>query len=422
MTSTPVDWWGLLRDPVFLADPHTQLAALREQNDIHYDAESNCYFVLGHRAFSDVMRSPSIGRDSRKWKNGWFSDPDFAVRDPVAHELFTQFQPQMINTDPPDHARMRGVYEPAFRAQAIAALVALIESETESLIADLPEDTPFNLIERFAQPLPLNVLCRLFDIPLEMANTVKAWSKALIQVGDLMMTDQQKQDGLTALKDFKAYLKTQLAQRRTGPSETSLMRLALDGLDSGQLDEDETLTNLASILIAGHETTVTLIGNGLMLFLQQPDQLARLRADLGLARQAVDEVLRFEPGGNFLLRIALEDCEISGTQITQGAPVIGLLRATNRDPNRFSEPHNFDITRTGNAHHTFGGGIHFCLGAPLARLEGRIAFEKLVAAFSSITLTAEPKWLDIGTNARSLEDLIVTVKRASAPQSRGTHP
>ncbi|WP_168206252.1 cytochrome P450 [Labrenzia sp. PHM005] len=408
---TDTDWWTMLADPDFLADPHDRLDVLRAENPIHFDPASGCYFILGHAEFSEAMRNKAIGRDSRNWKGGWHSDPGFRERDPVAFRLFSLFQPQMINVDGIDHARMRGVYEPAFRAQAVAQLEGMVREETERLIAALPSDgRPVNLIDAYAQPMPLNVLCRLFDIPRDMADTVSDWSKKLIQIGDLMLTDQQKSDGLEALTAFKSYLREQLSVSSTG-TEGSLMRLALQGLDNGTLDEEETLTNLVALLIAGHETTVTLIGIGLKLLLEHPKEMERLRAQPDLARNAADETLRYDPGGNFLLRVAAQSCEIGGVKIPQGAPVIGLLRATNRDPARFKDPHRFDITRTGNAHHTFGGGAHFCLGAPLARMEGRLAFQCLLSAFADIELQEPPRWLNMGTNARSLESLIVTLKR-----------
>jgi cytochrome P450 len=404
---TDTDWWAMLSDPAFLADPHQRLDALRAERPIHFDPASGCFFVLGHSEFSQAMRNNAIGRDSRNWKGGWHSDPGFRERDPVAYRLFSMFQPQMINVDGPDHTRMRGVYEPAFRAQAVGRLEGMVREETERLIAALPRDgRPVNLIDAYAQPMPLNVLCRLFDIPRDMAETVSDWSKKLIQIGDLMLTDQQKSDGLEALTDFKAYLSAQLSEGDLS-TDSSLMRLALQGLDSGALDEEETLTNLVALLIAGHETTVTLIGIGLKSLLEHPQQMKHLRAEPDLARNAADETLRYEPGGNFLLRVAAETCEIGGVEIPQGSPVIGLLRATNRDPARFKDPHRFDITRTGNAHHTFGGGAHFCLGAPLARMEGRLAFQSLLSAFAGIELLETPTWLNMGTNARSLENLIV---------------
>ncbi|MDB2407961.1 cytochrome P450 [Jannaschia sp.] len=409
-----VDWWGMLRDADFLADPAERLAALRAQGPVHFDPESGCYFVLSHDAFTQAMRNPAIGRDTRQWKGGWYSDPDFAKRDPVAYELFSLFQPQMVNVDGPDHKRMRGVYDPAFRARAITEMTAMVEEETDALIATLPTDgTPVDLIAAYARPLPLHVLCRLFEIPKEMAETVAGWSASLIQLGDLMMTDAQKAESLDALKSMRSYLAGQMADCPSG-SETSLMRLSLAALEAGVMDRDETLTNFGSFLIAGHETTVTLLGNGLMLLLENPDQMALLRDDPELARRAVDEALRFEPGGNLLLRIALEDCEIAGTKIPGGSPVIGLIRATNRDPDRFEAPNTFDITRSANAHHGFGGGPHFCLGAPLARLQGRLAFQRLVAAFDEITLLEPPGWLAAGTNARVLDTLRVRLTPASS--------
>jgi len=403
-----VDWWGLIRDPDFLDDPFDTFADLRARAPIQLDPASGCYFVLGHRAFSAVMRHPSIGRDTRHWKGAWFTDPTYPERDPVGYELFSLFQPQMINMDRDDHARMRGVYEPAFRAQAVKRLGEIVEEEIARLLDAMPaESGEVDLIQDYAKPLPLNVLCRLFDVPEAMTDRIGAWSGALIQIGDLMMTEEQKRTGLEAMKEFKAFVRDTLAVRRER-EETSLLRLAIEAERDGTLSEEETLTNLVAMLIAGHETTVTLVGNGLMLLLQNPDQLALLREDPELARGLVEETLRYESGGNFIIRVAREDCTVEGVEIPAGAAIIGLVRATNRDPERFVDPDRFDITRTGHAgHHTFGGGPHVCLGAPLARMEGRLAFQRLLERYGGTELAAEPVWRDYGTNARSLERLMV---------------
>jgi cytochrome P450 len=402
-----LDLWSTMRDPAFLADPHPTFDALRAQAAIHRDAGSGVYFVLGHAAFSKVMRSPSIGRDTRQWANSWWSDPGFRERDPAAFELYSGFQPQMISTDPPDHGRMRGVFEPAFRAQAVATLTAMVEEETDRVLAMLPRDgRPVNLIEAYAAPLPPRLLRRLFDVPESLDARLGEWSAALIQIADLTMTEAQKRNALRAMREFREVLRALLAARGGGRDE-SLMALALDALRAGALSEDEALTNLMGVLVAGYETTVTLIGNGLMALLRHPGEMTRLRADPSLGRGAVEEILRYDPGGNLLLRVVREDVEIDGVMLPAGAAVLGVLRATNRDPERFADPHRFDIGRGGNAHHTFGGGIHVCLGAPLARLQGRVAILKLLDAFGRIELVEPPVWREIGVNARTLETLRV---------------
>jgi cytochrome P450 len=181
------------------------------------------------------------------------------------------------------------------------------------------------------------------------------------------------------------------------------------------LDEPETLTNLVSMLIAGHETTVTLLGNGLLCLLQHPDQLRRLRADRALIRPAIEEMMRYEPGGNMILRVSIEDVEIGEALIPAGSAVIGLIGAINRDPGAFDAPDTFDVGRAQNPHFTFGGGGHVCVGAPMARLETQIAFDRLLDRYAQLELAGPHAWRLDRMNARGLASLPIRVSAAGAP-------
>ena len=410
-TGEGIDWWSILTDRAFLENPYDELKRLQALGPVHLDAASGVYFVLGHRAFLKVAKSSELGRDTRYWKNGWTS-PDYRVHDPVGYRLFSEFQPQMINCDGAEHARMRKVYEPAFRSQAVRDAGTLIETEAAQLLDEMPRAGTVDFIEAFAGPLPLRVLCKLFDIPQSLDETVARWSASLIRIGDILMTPDQKSEALKALTEFKAFLRDHIAIRRSRPGD-SLMDLAIRAHDDGTLDEEETLTNLVSMLVAGHETTVTLIGNGLLLLLRHPGEMARLRANRSLLRTAIEEFLRMEPGGNMILRVAREDVDVEGTLIPAGAPVLGLVGAINRDPARFERADEVDIGRPANAQLTFGSGPHVCIGAPLARLEAQIAFSALLDRYGSIELTGEPEWRLDRLNARGLGRLPVRVGGAA---------
>lgn len=410
-TGEGIDWWSILTDRAFLANPYDELKRLQALGPVHLDAASGVYFVLGHRAFLKVAKSSELGRDTRHWKNGWTA-PDYRVHDPVGYRLFSEFQPQMINCDGAEHARMRKVYEPAFRSQAVRDVGALVEAEAAQLLDAMPREGTVDFIEAFAGPLPLRVLCKLFDIPQSLDETVARWSASLIRIGDILMTPDQKSEALEALTQFKAFLREHIAARRARPGD-SLMDLAIRAHDDGTLDEEETLTNLVSMLVAGHETTVTLIGNGLLLLLRHPGEMARLRADRNLLRTAIEEFLRMEPGGNMILRVAREDVEVEGTLIPAGAPVLGLVGAINRDPARFERADEVDIGRPANAQLTFGSGPHVCIGAPLARLEAHVAFSALLDRYGSIELAGEPEWRLDRLNARGLGCLPVRVGGAA---------
>lgn len=404
------DWWAMLTAPAFLEDPYAQLRQLQAQGPIHLDEQSGIYFVLGYEAFSAVVKSPKIGRDTRGWNPGWNSE-EYRARDPVGHELYKGIQPQMINVDGADHQRMRGMWEAAFRPQSIAESGAMIQAEADRLLGRLPDEGEVDIIRDFAAPMPLRVLGNLLSLPPSMDDNIHRWSEALIRVADVVISAEEKQQALDALIACKDYLRGFLAERRAA-GDTSLTGIIIRAQDDGVLNEDETLVNMVSMLIAGHETTVTLIGNGLKLLLDNPEQMERLRADRSLVRPAVEEFMRCEPGGNMILRVAREDVEICGTLIPGGSPLLGMIGAVNRDPARFKDPDSVDVGRVGNAHFTFGGGPHVCLGAPLARLEGQIAFNALLDRWPSITLAGKPEWRVDRLNARGLRTLPVKVGRA----------
>ncbi|OEJ69012.1 cytochrome P450 [Magnetovibrio blakemorei] len=404
----PIDWWTILSDLEFLTDPYPTLKRLQKRGTLHFDPETNIFFVLGHDGFSRIVKAPQMGRDTRKWKGGWNS-PEYRDRDPIGYQLYSGSQPQMINCDGDDHARMRGVYAPAFRAQMMSDLAPMIKAESARLIEQLPLGKTVNFIEAYAAPLPLRVLGNLFDIPPSMDSAISKWSSALIRLADIMMSPEQKLEALTAQNELKAYLSEQIALRRKNPGD-SLMDMAIRALDDGTLSEEETLTNLVSMFIAGHETTVTLIGNGMFLLLKNSDQMNALRQDNSSMRSAVEEFLRFEPGGNMILRIALEDYELEGTIIPAGAMVIGMIGAVNRDPNKFDNPDQFDMNRSPNPQYTFGGGAHICIGAPLARMEAHIAFSALLEKFSTIELAGTPQWRLDRRNARGMSNLPVRLE------------
>lgn len=401
------DWWTMLTDRAFLENPYPQLRPLQEQGPIHLDTRSGIYFVLGHAAFAAICNSPKIGRDTRHWKNGW-NNEEFRARDPVGYRLYKDVQPQMINCDGADHQRMRGMWVPSFKAQAIKDLTPMIQAEAGRLLGALPDEGEIDIIKGFAGPMPLRVLCNLFNVPAAKDDDIRRWSEGLIRIADVVIADAEKQQALDALGSFKDYLRALFAERRAHPDD-SMLNIILRAQDDGVLNEEEALVNMVSMLIAGHETTVTLIGNGLLLLLRNPEQMARLRADRSLVRSAVEEFLRCEPGGNMILRVAREDAEICGTRIPAGAPIIGMIGAINRDPARFERPDEVDVGRTGNLHFTFGGGPHFCLGAPLAREEAVVAFNALLDRWPSIALAGKAEWRTDRLNARGLRTLPVKV-------------
>ena len=227
-----------------------------------------------------------------------------------------------------------------------------------------------------------------------------------------MVSPEHRQEALVAIREFKAYVKGLIDERRKHPGNNMLDTLVA-AFDAGVLSEQEALTNLVSMLVAGHETTVSLIGNGMLCLLRNPDELAKMRADRSLVPGAVEECMRYEPGGNMILRVAIEDFPIDDLTIPAGSMVLGLIGAVNRDPAVFADPERFDIARpTNNLQMTFGAGAHTCLGAGFARLEGKIAFNALLDHFDRLELAGEPRWRLDRMNARSLASLPMRLGRS----------
>ncbi|MFC3051552.1 cytochrome P450 [Kordiimonas pumila] len=407
-TNSTTDWWGTITDHAFITTPFPTLHELLKEGPIHHDTYSDIYFILGHAEFQQIMKSPDMRRDTRLWKDGWNTE-EYRAKDPVGFELLSGNQPQIINNDGADHKRMRDVYTPAFRAQMMKNLSPMIEAECGQLLNQLPVSEPVDFVKAVAGPLPLRVMCNLFDIPSTLDEEIGRWSAAIIRLADILLTDAQKEEALDAQNNFKAYLKEEIAIRRHKDGN-SLMDMAIKALDNGTMTEEETLINLMSMVLAGHETTVSLLGSGMYLLLKNPDQRQKLHADRSLMHKAIEEMLRVEPSGTMILRIAAKECEIGGTKIPEGAMVMGMISATNYDPRRYENPFVFDITRTPNPHQTFGGGPHVCIGAPLSRLEASIVFSSILDKFSKIEFAGKPEWRLDRLNARGLASLPIQVE------------
>lgn len=397
-----IDWWTMLMDPGFLTDPYPDLKRIRELAPVHYDPVSGIYFVLGHDAFTGMAKTATMGRDTQYWATGWNS-PVNRKKDPETYDLFVEFQPQMINANPPDHRRMRGVYERAYRPGEMNTHLPLIQAECERLLADLPRDEPFDFMTRFANPLPHRISLRMFDIDDEMDAPIARWIAALSWLGNIVMSPEQKREAQQAQLAFKAFVRGHLERMRADPGQ-GLVSLALAAADDGTMNEEETVNNVV-MLISGSRTTLTLLGNGLYCLLRNPDQFTRLRANRGLMRTAIEEMLRFEAGSSIIPRAAIKDYQCGDVRIPAGALAIGLVGAVNRDPAAFDDPDVFDLARKPNAHRAFGGGPHICIGKALARLTAHVAFNALMDRFERIELAGEPEWWTDRSDQRGLNRL-----------------
>ncbi|MCF7549787.1 cytochrome P450 [Pseudonocardia sp. WMMC193] len=292
----------------------------------------------------------------------------------------------MLNTDPPDHTRLRKLVSRAFTVRAIAAMRPRLTALAEEL-ADAMTGDEADLLDAFAFPLPMTVISELLGVPPEHREDFRGWSNTLLSAGE----PETRTAAAGAMAQFLSQL---VADKAADPGDDMLSAIVRAAEDGDSLSHTEVISMAFLLLVAGHETTVNLIANGMRALLQHPDQAALLRADPTLVPNAVEEFLRYDGPVNLAtLRFSTEDVEIGGTTIPAGEVVLVSLIGANRDPERYERPTELDVTRDARGHLAFGYGIHHCLGAPLARLEGEIAFRTLLSRFPAMTLAADPRSL-----------------------------
>ena len=374
-------------DPGFRADPYAVYARMRTEDPVHQapfgrwvlSRYADCVAILRDpRASSDLTNSTAYQQAIEK-RGG--AAPDAPL---------LKMRPFLI-LDPPDHTRLRGLVSKAFTPKVVEGLRPRIQELVDELLDNVSERGSMELIEDFAYPLPVTVICELLGVPPEDHVTFKEWSRHLARGQDPpeVLSPEVMQRSVEAMTLFMDYFGGLIKERRKRPREDLLSAL-ISAEDAGdKLTEDELLSTCVFLLAAGHETTVNLIGNGTLALLRHPGQLSKLRDDPSLAPSAVEELLRYDAPVQFAMRTALVDIELGGRTIPKGAQIILLLGAANRDPERFPDPGRLDLARADNHHVAFGFGIHFCIGAPLARVEGEIAFRTLVRRFRHLELQTE---------------------------------
>lgn len=392
----PVD----MRDPVWRDDPHPLLGRLREQGPTR--DVLGIWLVGRHADVSAGLRSSQLSREP------WRSPAYRQLRPFIADSPMERWVEQwMLFNDPPKHTRLRRLANQAFRPPVIEALRERIAAVADELIDALPADgQPFDLMAGLAQPLPVRVICGVLGLPDEDFASTKAWSDALALIVEPVRRRADLDAAGRAAIEMAAYLREHVQRHRASGRRDDLLGTLVGAMDDGSaLSDDELLGNLILLFVAGHETTTNLIGNGLLTLLRHPDQLARLRAEPGLIDSAVEEMLRYEGSVNFVGRHPLAPYRIAGVEVQPGETVFFMLGAANRDPAAFADPERFDIARTPNHQLGFGAGIHHCIGAPLARLEGQIAIGRLLARRATLRLLEPlPRWRRL-INLRGLEAL-----------------
>jgi cytochrome P450 len=389
-----------LVDPAVLADPHPALAALRESGPVHRVDMSMGLPVWMVTRYDDVLAALSDPRLS--------NDPHHASA--LTEVLRGDFLSRsMIGADPPEHTRLRRLVSKAFTARRVEGLRPRVQEITDALLDRITPRGSAELVGEFALPLPVTVIGELLGVPEAERDRFRSWTDEML---DRPFDPGSDMARVTAARErMHGYLADLVATKRAHPADDLLTDL-VEATDEGErLDAQELLAMTFLLLIAGYVTTVSLIGNGTLALLRHPDQLARLRADPSLVPQAVEELLRFDgPVNPGLTRYALEDLEIGGVPIPRGDMVLLAIAAADRDPDRFPAPDRLDVGSADPGHLAFGHGVHYCLGAPLARLEGQVAFTALLTRLPELALAVpseDLRWTGGGV-LRGLRELPVT--------------
>jgi len=374
--------------PEFNANPYPFYRRLREADPVHQSPLG--FWVLTR--YDDcvlVLRDPRFGRAGFE-----------AVLESVYGNSVEQgrLPTSMLFRDPPDHTRLRGLVSRAFTPRVVEGLRPRIQQIVDALLDRVRDVGRMEVISDLAYPLPVTVISEMLGVPEEDRERIKQWSADIARSLDAigLPTDPAIVDrGRTARLAIGDYFRSLLPDRKKHP-RGDLLSLLIEAEEQGdKLSEGELLATCVLLYIAGHETTVNLIGNGLLALLRHPAELERLRSDASLTQSAVEELLRYDGPVQRTARITNTDVEISGHKIPKGAMVVPVIGAANRDPAHFPSPDRLDVSRPDNRHIAFGFGIHFCLGAPLARLEGQITLETLLRRLPRLALATEtPEWRD----------------------------
>ena len=364
--------------PRVYLNPYPKYAQLRAQDPVHWSPLMDAW-VLSRFADADA-----ILRDHKRFS----SDPRLrkTTRTPRNAGIENPGGQSMLFLDPPDHSRLRQLVSKAFTPGAIAALTPRIHALVGELLDQIPNSASFDLMEALAYPLPVIVMAELLGIPPEDRAKFKLWSDLRARVLEPTIKPDEIQKANQATYALDDYFREVIRERRAHPRDDLISTLILAEEAGDKLTSNELLVMLRLLLIAGNETTTNLIGNGMLALLRHPAQLQLLRNQPDLMENAVEELLRFDTPVQVDFRIARADLEFGGRGIRAGQGVIVLLGAANHDPAVFPEPERLDITRRNTSHLAFGRGLHFCLGAPLARVEARAAFAGLLERFPKLDL------------------------------------
>jgi len=366
-------------DPDFLADPYPAYAVLRREVPIGYDEGAGCWVVSRHADVSALLRDRRLGRV-------------FTPRQPI--DVFAGWNrlnaDAMLDLEPPAHTRARRLVSAAFTQRRVAALREPVRRLADRLLDAAVDGDRLELMSGLAEPLPVAVIAELLGVPEEDRHRLRPWSRDIVGLYELAYDDAAERRAVAAAEEFDGYLRWLIADRRRRPGDDLLSALVRASDAGDRLTEDEVVATAVLLLNAGHEATVNALGNGVLALLLTAGSLDRLRAEPGLLAPAVEEMIRYDSPLSMFQRTAFADVDVAGRTVRAGERVGLLLGSANRDEQAFAQPDRFDVSRPDNPHVGFGAGIHYCVGAPLARLEMQEAVSALLSRYRRLELAGEP--------------------------------
>ena len=374
-TETAADLFTQILDPVNRPNPYPLYRQLRQTPVA--PLVDDFFAVSTYAAIAALLHDPRMSKDQRK------------TEIPLTGAQRIEPRPFLF-LDPPEHDRLRRLVMRQFTPARVNAIHDRIVALVDELLNAQRDRRQLDVVDDFAYPLPVTIICELLGVPREDESRFHAWATTLAHAVDPDPGQKTDQAALQAGLELRNYMQKIIAERRANPRDDLLSGLAVGDDPTGQMDDANLVITMILLLIAWHETTVNLITNGTLTLLRYPAEMERLRDHPERAPIVVEEVLRFEPPVQFVTRFALADIEIGGVTIPRGSGIRPILAAGNRDPERFASPDRFDPDRPDNEHLGFGGGIHYCVGAPLARIEGQIALAALARQLVNPRLVEDP--------------------------------
>jgi unspecific monooxygenase len=377
-------------DPAFIADPYPAYARLRSEHPVLWNPDTGQYLISRFRDVNALLRDRRLGRTylhvATHAEMGRPEDPMWL--DP----FWTLVRDGMLDREPPDHTRLRRLVSKAFTPRTVADLRPRIEAIVEGLLDRALERGQFDLIADVAEPLPVTVIAELLGVPDDDRHLLRPWSADICLMYELDPPLESQERAVTASRAFSAYLRDLARARRADPRDDLISGLARVADEGDVLTEGELVGTCALLLNAGHEASVNGAGNAWWTLFRHPDALAQLRADHALVPSALEELLRWDTPLPMFERWVLEDIELGGVRIARGSELALQFASANRDPDAFDDPDALRLDRDPNPYLSFGAGIHYCLGAPLAKLELGILFTRILERMPDLELLDEPRW------------------------------